>query len=130
MREYARQRGLQRLLVRLPVLTPRLSSLWLGLVTPLNARIGRKLIESLPHETIVRDPRARERFPIRPRGYREAIVRALVNEEQELAATRWSDAFSVGERAPRKTSDQTHGRLFDTRVRRVAAPPANPYEHS
>ncbi|HET7554979.1 MAG TPA: SDR family oxidoreductase [Gaiellaceae bacterium] len=123
MREYARRRGLRRVLVRVPVLTPRLSSLWLGLVTPLNARIGRKLIESLPHETVVRDTRALERFAIRPRGYREAIARALVNEDQELAATRWSDAFSVGERAPRAPRGQTHGRLVDTRVRSVAAPP-------
>ncbi|HSP73536.1 MAG TPA: SDR family oxidoreductase [Gaiellaceae bacterium] len=127
MREYARRRGLRRLLVRVPVLTPRLSSLWLGLVTPLNARIGRKLIESLPHETVVRDPRALERFSIRPRGYREAIARALVNEDQELAATRWSDAFSVGERAPRTPGGQTHGRLVDTRVQSVAAPPAQAF---
>jgi uncharacterized protein YbjT (DUF2867 family) len=43
MREYARQRGLKRLMVSVPFLTPRLSSLWLGLVTPLYARVGRKL---------------------------------------------------------------------------------------
>lgn len=77
MREYARQRGLHRLLVPVPVLTPRLSSLWLGLVTPLYARVGRKLVESLPHETVVQDASALERFSIRPRGYREAIARAL-----------------------------------------------------
>jgi uncharacterized protein YbjT (DUF2867 family) len=45
MREYARQRGLRRWMVRVPVLTPRLSSLWLALVTPLYARVGRKLID-------------------------------------------------------------------------------------
>jgi len=127
MREYARQRGLRRVLVRVPVLTPRLSSLWLELVTPLNARIGRKLIESLPHETVVRDARALERFSIRPRGYREAIARALVNEDQELAATRWSDAFSVGERAARRPRGETFGRLVDTRARTVAAPPARAF---
>ncbi len=38
-----------------PVLTPRLSSLWLGLVTPLYARVGRKLIDSIRHPTVVRD---------------------------------------------------------------------------
>ena len=127
MREYARQRGLRRMLVRVPVLTPRLSSLWLGLVTPLNARIGRKLIESLPHETVVRDPRALEHFSIRPRGYREAIARALVNEDQELAETRWSDAFSVGERAITAQHGETYGRLVDTRARRTAGPPARAF---
>ena len=79
MGEYARQRGLRRLLIPVPFLTPRLSSLWLGLVTPVYARVGRKLIESLPNETVVRDPSALEHFRIRPRGYREAIARALVN---------------------------------------------------
>lgn len=43
MREYARQRGLRRLMIPVPLLTPHLSSLWLGLVTPLYARVGRKL---------------------------------------------------------------------------------------
>jgi uncharacterized protein YbjT (DUF2867 family) len=55
MREYARQRGLRRGMIPVPVLTPRLSSLWLGLVTPLYARVGRVLIESICHETVVRD---------------------------------------------------------------------------
>ena len=127
MREYASRRGLRRVLVRVPVLTPRLSSLWLELVTPLNARIGRKLIESLPHETVVHDPRALERFSIRPRGWREAIARALVNEDQEVAATRWSDAFSSGERPSRGGPQRTDGRLVDTRVRSVAAPPAQAF---
>ena len=123
MREYARQRGLRRLFVPVPVLTPRLSSLWLGLVTPVYARVGRRLVESLPHETVVHDPFALERFPIRPRGYREAIARALVNEDQELAATRWSDAFSVGERAQPTAAGQAYRRLVDTRTRSVAASP-------
>jgi uncharacterized protein YbjT (DUF2867 family) len=47
MREYARQRGLRRIMIPVPFLTPRLSSLWLGLVTPVYARIGRKLIDSI-----------------------------------------------------------------------------------
>ena len=84
MREYARQRGLRRLLIRVPVLTPRLSSLWLGLVTPLYARIGRKLIDSIRHPTLVRDPSALADFDIRPVGYREAIAAALRNEDREI----------------------------------------------
>jgi hypothetical protein len=47
MRGYARQRGLRRLIIPVPVLTPRLSSLWLGLVTPVYARVGRELIAGL-----------------------------------------------------------------------------------
>jgi len=96
MREYARQRHLRRLMVPVPVLTPRLSSLWLGLVTPLYARVGRVLIESICHETIVRDDRARRDFPIEPMDVRGAIASALANEDREFAETRWSDAISAG----------------------------------
>ena len=93
MREYARQRGLKRLMVPVPLLTPRLSSLWLGLVTPLYARIGRKLIDSIRHPTVVRDNAARQTFPhIQPQGVRDAIASALGNEDRECAATHWADA--------------------------------------
>jgi uncharacterized protein YbjT (DUF2867 family) len=96
MQEYARQRGLRRLMIPVPVLTPRLSSLWLGLVTPLYARVGRDLIESICHETVVREDGARRDFAIEPIGVREAIASALANEDRELAETRWSDAISAG----------------------------------
>jgi len=77
MREYARQRGLKRVILSVPVLTPRLSSLWLGLVTPLYVRVGRKLIDSIRHPTVVEDPSAMAAFSIRPCGFRESIARAL-----------------------------------------------------
>ncbi len=62
MREYARQRGLRRLMIPVPLLTPHLSSLWLALVTPLYARVGRKLISSIRNATVVRDGRALRRL--------------------------------------------------------------------
>jgi uncharacterized protein YbjT (DUF2867 family) len=95
MREYARQRGLRRLMLPLPVLTPSLSSLWLGLVTPLFARVGRVLVESICHETVVSDDRARRDFAVVPMDAREAIRRALSHEDREFAQTRWSDALSA-----------------------------------
>ena len=82
MREYARQRGLRIRMLPVPVLTPYLSSLWLGLVTPLYARVGRKLIESITHPTVVRDDAAFRTFAIRPMGIKEAIRRALAHEER------------------------------------------------
>jgi uncharacterized protein YbjT (DUF2867 family) len=101
MQEYARQRKLRRFMVPVPVLTPRLSSLWLGLVTPLYARVGRALIESICHETVVRDDRAQRDFAITPMGVREAIASALANEDLEFAETRWSDAISAGGTDPK-----------------------------
>ncbi len=122
MREYARRRGLHRLLVPVPVLTPHLSGLWLGLVTPVYARVGRKLVESLPHETVVHDPSALERFPVRPRGYREAIAQALADEEHATVETRWSDAFSAAGPARWLPGASMHGRLVDARTTTVPVP--------
>ncbi len=76
--EYAKQRGLKRWLIPVPVLTPRLSSLWLMLVTPLHFKVGRKLIESIKNPTWVQDESAARRFPgIQPIGVAEAIAQAL-----------------------------------------------------
>lgn len=94
MLEYARVRELKRIMLPVPVLTPGLSSLWLGLVTPLYAQIGRKLIDSIRHPTVVRDHSAERYFSIRPQSAREAIKAALVNEDKEFAETRWFDALS------------------------------------
>ena len=121
MREYGRQRGLKRVYVPVPVLTPRLSSLWLGLVTPVYARLGRALIDSIEHDTVVTDTRAREAFDVRPRGYREAIARALANEEREMTETRWAD-----EELPPQTFGgvKLGSRLVDARSLRVPHEPA------
>jgi uncharacterized protein YbjT (DUF2867 family)/uncharacterized protein YndB with AHSA1/START domain len=125
MREYARQRGLRRVMIPVPLLTPRLSSLWLGLVTPLYARVGRKLVDSLRHPTVVRDDSALRLFPIRPIGVREAIARALRNEDADFAQTRWSDALSATTNALVPWGGARFGnRLVDSRSVHVAAPPA------
>jgi len=122
MREYARQRGLRRRMISVPVLTPYLSSLWLGLVTPVYARVGRKLIEGVRNPTLVRDPSALETFSFRPRSLGEAIRRALANEDRRFAETRWSDAFSAGGN-PRHWGGKRFGsRIVDSRVVDVEAP--------
>jgi hypothetical protein len=124
MREFARQRGLRRFMIRVPVLSPRLSGLWLGLVTPVYARVGRELIDSVRNKTTVVDDSARRLFPaVAPRGIREAIARALLNEDLELAVTRWSDALSSGA-APSQWGGRAFGsRIVDSRSVRVARPP-------
>jgi uncharacterized protein YbjT (DUF2867 family) len=124
MHEYARQRGLRRLMLRVPVLTPRLSSLWLGLVTPLYARVGRKIVDSMRHPTVVRDAAALREFAIRPVGAREAIARALRNEDQEFAQTRWSDALSSAATARNWGGVRFGSRLVASRVVCVPVPPS------
>jgi len=127
MREYARQRGLRRLIVRVPVLTPRLSSLWLGLVTPLYARVGRKLIESIRHPTIVCDDSARREFAIEPIGHRESIAAALRDEEEELVTTRWFDAMSAAGTLGREDAGPGDRCFVDSRVAELAVPPAQAF---
>ncbi len=127
MREYARQCGLRRWTISVPVLTPRLSSLWLGLVTPIYARIGRKLIDSLRNPTLVKNPSALERFPVKPRGLRESIARALHNEDREFAETCWSDALSSAGQTPTWGGVLFGTRLVDSRVLQVSASPAQAF---
>lgn len=123
MQEYARQRGLRRFMIPVPVLTPYLSSLWLGLVTPVYARIGRKLVASLRNPTLVSSPLAHEMFDVHPRGLREAIARALSYEDQKIAETRWTDAMSSA--GPTKVWGDVpfRSRIVDSRTVELSVPP-------
>jgi uncharacterized protein YbjT (DUF2867 family) len=124
MKEYARQRDLKRWMIPVPVLSPRLSSLWLGLVTPVYARVGRELVDSLRNETVVRDRSANDLFSIRPLGFREALKRALANEDRDFAETRWSDAFSSLAPAHRWGGAKFGRRMVDSRSAHVPFSPA------
>ncbi len=115
MREYARQRGLGRRLVPVPLLTPRLSSLWLGLTTPVYARVGRELVDGLRTATVANDDDTRAAFPVRPLALREAIARTLRNEDAELAAAPWSDAALAAGTALRWGGVRVRGRLLYSR---------------
>ena len=92
MREYARQRKLRRWILRVPFLSLSLSSRWLTLITPVYAAIGRSLIASVRNPSVVLNQAAQQAFDIRPMGITRAIERALANEDQSIAETRWSDA--------------------------------------
>jgi hypothetical protein len=120
MGEYARQRGLKRFMIPVPVLTPHLSGLWLGLVTPVYARIGQTLVKSIQHPTVVHDHSADVLFGITPQGVKEAIENALKNEDQEFAQTRWCDAISSGGLTEKWGGDQFGTRIVDSRSIRVS----------
>jgi len=104
-----------------------LSSLWLGLVTPVFARIGRKLIESIRNSSVVQDRNALGVFPIRPMSSSAAIERALKNEDREFAQTRWSDALSSS--GPSRTwgGVKFGSRFVDSRTVEVACPPSEAF---
>jgi len=77
IREYARQQGLRRWLIFVPILTPYLSGLWLAIVTPATYEVGRHLIEGLKNPTVVRDTKALKVFSISPLRVNEALKRAI-----------------------------------------------------
>ncbi len=128
MRAYARCRSMRLVMLRVPVLTPTLSSLWLGLVTPLYARVGRKLIESIVHSTVVTDDAALRVFDVRPMGIDAAIAHALANEDREFAETRWSDALSSSGDLPSWGGVRFGRRLVDSRTIRIGVPPEAAFE--
>jgi uncharacterized protein YbjT (DUF2867 family) len=71
--------------VPFPLLTPRLSSLWIGLVTPVDAGVARPLIEGLSTPTTVTDPLGASPFGIKPVPFAEALQRALA-EDPEISS--------------------------------------------
>jgi uncharacterized protein YbjT (DUF2867 family) len=128
MQEYARQCGLKRWMIPVPVLTPHLSSLWLGLVTPLYARVGRKLIDSMRNPTLVLDGSAATTFSIKPKSLKAAIERALQHEDQEFAQTTWCDALSSGGKTASWGGVRFGTRLVDSRNVTVSASPAAAFD--
>lgn len=124
LRGYAAARGLKRCLLPVPVLTPRLSSYWLHLVTPVPAAIARPLILGLRNDVIVRDQAAQQLFPqIKPLDYGSALRRALANLETGQVETAWTDAMASSQGdvpAVRLTTQE--GIILERRQRPVQAP--------
>jgi uncharacterized protein YbjT (DUF2867 family) len=123
MTTYAAVRGLRRWLLPVPVLTPRLSSHWVGLVTPIPAAIARPLVEGLRSESVVRDRSARRLFPaIEPLAYRAAVERALERLNASGVETAWSDALSTSRSTVPVLLSSQEGMILERRQRTVAAP--------
>ncbi len=118
-RVYADVRGLRRLIINVPALTPRLSSLWVGFVTPLSTRIARPLIEGLDNKVVVTDDTAPRLFDVKTISYREAVRRALTRFESGDVETSWHGAFSssIGDEQEIDELDQTEGMFTEVRRR-------------
>ncbi len=130
LRGYAKARGLKRWLVPVPVLTPRLSSYWVHLVTPVPATIARPLIQGLRNDVVVRDDIALRLFPqIKPLDYATAVRLALTNLETGHVETAWSDAMSSsqGDIAP-VVLTTLEGFILERRQRLVHASAASVYQ--
>jgi uncharacterized protein YbjT (DUF2867 family) len=126
---YAKARGLRRLMLPVPVLTPRLSSYWVHLVTPIPSDIARPLIDGLRNEVIVRDDSARQLFPhIQPVDYATAVDRALAKLNARDVDTSWADALVSSSPLSMPTILTTHeGMIIEQRQRIVKASPRTVY---
>ena len=126
---YARARGLRRLLVPVPVLTPRLSSYWIHWMTPIPAPISKALAEGLRNEVVVTDDLARRIFPrIEPQDFDSAIGRVTRDLDEGRIDTSWSDAAGVSDRGEGPVRlESRHGMIVERRKRTVAAPAEDVY---
>ena len=115
MMRYAAIRGLRRRLLVVPFFTPRLSSGWVHLVTPIPSTIARPLIDGLRSDVVVRGDAARRAFPqIEPVGYDEAVRRALDRYTTVGPETTWFDAYDV-RKLPGNFMGTEQGMLIDRR---------------
>lgn len=129
MAGYAQARGLKRYLLSVPVLTPRLSSYWVHLVTPNPAAIARPLIEGLRNEIVVHDDTASRLFPtIQPMSYKEAVRAALAHLEAGQVETTWNDALvTTQSNLPPVLLTTLEGMILEQRQRLVPESPEAVY---
>ena len=110
----------KRWIIPVPVLTPRLSSLWIHLVTPIDRRIARPLAEGLKNRVVCRNDEAARLMPQPLLGVREAVRAALVKIEDADVETTWSGAGEIP-----GDPDWSGGTTFtDSRTATIRATPA------
>jgi uncharacterized protein YbjT (DUF2867 family) len=124
MQTFAEVAGLRRrVIVPVPVLTPRLSSLWVGLVTPLPTGLARPLVGSLVNEVVVHDPTANELLTPPQLSFREALRLALQRIQDLEVATTWA---SAGPGVPLTTLAPAAGGRGAATTEPAAATPEDP----
>ncbi|MCB0164055.1 MAG: DUF2867 domain-containing protein [Anaerolineae bacterium] len=131
MQKYADFRHLKRLMIPVPFFTPRLSSYWVHIVTPVPASIAQPLIDGLRNEVIVRDSKARDIFPqIQPTDFMTALAVALKRVESGHVDSVWGDAL-VNMADPDPAVDvlltEEQGMMIERREQLVDASPEQVY---
>jgi len=122
---YCDVRGLKRVFLPTRLLSPRLSSAWLCLLTSTSFPLARSLVDSLTHETVCHDLKIREIIPLELLSYREAVERALARIAQNHVPSSWIDSLAAGTLSPRlfdAIKVPEHGVLTDSRVVPLTAP--------
>ena len=126
MSTYAQLRGLHRLFLNVPLLTPRLSSLWVGLVTPLPFAVARALITGTKNELFCRDESAREIFAFETMGFAEAVERALAEPRERILDSDRVSTYLSRKTRPRSGLEIYHaeGMIIEKRRAETSARPA------
>lgn len=116
---YCDVRGLRRLFLPTRLLSPRLSSAWLCLLTSTSFPLARSLVDSLTHETVCHNLKIREIIPLDLLSYREAVTRALARIAQNHVPSSWIGSLAAGTLSPRlfdAIKVPEHGVLTDTQI--------------
>jgi len=117
MGQAAEVMGLRRFLFPVPLLSPRLSSYWLVLVTPVPYKLASALVEGLRSETILQNDHAKQYFPtITPIDFKDAVSNAAVELEQNHVISRWCDSSAQQACDIKDFDDPTGAILRDVRI--------------
>jgi uncharacterized protein YbjT (DUF2867 family) len=122
---YCEVRGLRRLFLPTRLLSPRLSSGWLCLLTSTSFPLARSLVDSLTHETVCRNLKIRDIIPLELLSYPEAVTRALARIAQNHVPSSWIGSLAAGTLSPRlfdAIKVPEHGVLTDTQIVPLTAP--------
>lgn len=125
MRIYAEEAALpRRLIIPVPVLSPRLSSHWVGLVTPIPSGVAKPLVDSLRNEVVVQDDSFLDHYPRELIPYRRAVRLAIDVSSELRVPTRWSDAAGSPAQPIVSDPDWSGGTFF--RDQRIVSTHASP----
>jgi uncharacterized protein YbjT (DUF2867 family) len=125
IKHYCALRGLKRIFIPTRLLSPRLSSGWLCLLTSTSFPLARSLVDSLTHETVCHNSKIRDIIPLDLLSYREAVDRALARIAQNHVPSSWIDSLAAGTLSPRlfeAIKVPEHGVLKDSRIVPLTAP--------
>jgi uncharacterized protein YbjT (DUF2867 family) len=117
--QYAQVRKLNRKLITLPIMTPRLSSYWLFFITSTSYNLAVNLVNSMKVEVVCRPNDFAQKLDINPLSYKEAIEKAMGKIKQQMVISSWKDALSSGRLSNKNfkyVEPPSFGCYFDTKI--------------
>lgn len=128
METFAEVRGLKRIIIPVPVLTPLLSGLWVGLVTPIPNSLAVPLVKGIINSVVANTTKAKKYFPeIVPMNYRDAVVQAISKLNEKVVETRWSGSYGDDDAATYNLTDK-EGIFKEVRTVTTTASPESVFQ--